>query len=1186
MKMSKKVMLINYVPGEECRIAVVVDGKVEELYQERASSESHVGNIYKGRVTNVEPSIQAAFVEFGLERNGFLHISDLHPKYFPSELREETEMVGLKTRRSERPLIQKALRKGQEVLVQVLKEGIGNKGPTLTTYLSIPGRFLVMMPNMEKLGVSRKVDDDDARRAMKRILDELDPPQGFGFIVRTAGIGRTRSEIHRDLIYLQRMWRSIEGRMKSTRIGELFAESDLLIRTIRDVYSPDISQVIVDDLAAAQRASDFLAITGQESQGNVLFYNDPIPLFHRFGVEKQIESINSRVVPLPSGGSLVIETTEALVAIDVNSGKNRDNRDADTTAYKVNLEAVDEICRQLRLRDLGGVIVNDLIDMRNPRHRRDVEDRFAANLNSDRARTRTHPISQFGILEMTRQRMRPSLAKSVFMDCPACSGVGIVKNPESVALEAMRRLAVAMQRDAVAQIELTVSPDVAFHLLNRKRVGLVKLEQTYGKPVLVRVNANGPLDAITLAVYNAADQVLEPEIHMHFPEAKVEPIAASVNPADDGLMEEIKQTMEEAERERQDRKERMARAEQARLERQLAQENAVLENASAHPGDHLHDGQETGEPDPEVLEDEIAARASTLAPDFASELNEIVDDTRPPLERAPQERVVQERRPIPAPQVRRPFIPKSVNQPDPAQQGNQDNQHNQGNNQGPNDDQGYDDQGQDGDDGTGRRRRRRRRRRGGRNGEIINDDNRGNILPPDHVEPPTIMPEHDDESHHVHPNPLEPIEDPEVQIGQYQGAPPDKLAQRDLFSDFDDSVPQPGNVREPDPEPFDEANEPNGNIKPPPEEEQRSDEYGSNQDGDRRGRRRRGRRGRGQNAQGQFNENQDNGPLSVDPSDQAVNADAQAPMQDSDPGQSGQDGQGSGDGDRSSRRGRRGRRGRGRDGDQPASSGPVTPVELSPDDLSHTLNRRAPQTATPVELSPDDLSHKLNRRAPQPATPVELSPDDLSHKLTKRAPQPAAPVELSPDDLSHKLTKRAPQPAAQAPVAPVELPPDDLSHLLKLRKAKREAALLQQSGAQPVEAVAPAPSPEPVATFTPEPPGPVAAEQSIPVQDAPREAIGEPLQQAAPEAPAPVMAEPTPEPVEEKPKSKPRSGTRTTPSRSAITAAQTGSAGPKPALKPAAPKAYTGFRSLKKAPANSADPATPAPADNNDTEKG
>ncbi len=495
-------MLINHVPGEECRIALVEDGQLEELYQERQSSESHVGNIYKGRVSNVEPSIQAAFIDFGLERNGFLHITDLHPRYFPGNDREETERVGKKTPHRHRPPIQQCLKRGQEILVQVIKEGIGTKGPTLSSYLSIAGRYLVMMPHMERLGVSRKIEDEDLRRSLRKTLDELDVPDGFGFIIRTAGIEKTKTDLKRDLSYLQRLWKAIDRRMKQPGVGELYTEQDLVIRTLRDVFTTDIKRIIVDDAVAAKRASDFLAIASPRARSKVLYYSDPVPIYDRFGIEKQIETIQSRHVPLKSGGSLVIDSTEALVAIDVNSGKMRQHKNSDTTAYKTNQEACDEICRQLRLRDLGGVVVIDLIDMRESKKRRSIETQFRDNLKKDRARTKVLNISQLGLLEMTRQRMRPSLKKSVYNDCEQCHGTGHVKSIESVVLEAMRRLSVVMSRSDINRVEITVSPNIAFQLLNRKRADIVAMEQQSMTQVLVRVNSVGSIDFIEINAFN------------------------------------------------------------------------------------------------------------------------------------------------------------------------------------------------------------------------------------------------------------------------------------------------------------------------------------------------------------------------------------------------------------------------------------------------------------------------------------------------------------------------------------------------------------------------------------------------------------------------------------------------------------------------------------------------------------
>lgn len=507
--MTQQDMLINYVPGEECRIAIAQDGRLEELYTERTSADLHVGNIYRGRVTNVEASIQAAFVDFGLERSGFLHITDLHPRYFPGQKQEDTERVGHKTPRRERPPIQKCLRRGQEIIVQVLKEGIGTKGPTVTSYLSIPGRFIVMMPWMERHGVSRKIEDVEKRKEMRRILDELDPPEDLGFIIRTAGFNRTKTELKRDLNFLLRLWKDIEARMKQGKGPcELYTESDLIIRTLRDVMTSDVKRVIVDDRDAAIRAKQFLRIAMPRGSTKVIYHSHAVPLFDAFEIESQIQQINERQVPLKCGGSLVFDSTEALVAVDVNSGKFRDSKDSEDTAYRTNIEAVEEIARQLRLRDLGGLLVLDLIDMYVHRHRREVERQFREAMKKDRARTKILKISDLGMLEMTRQRMRPSLKKSVYNECPTCTGSGQVLSPESVVLQVMRRLAVALSHDRVARAVLLAPADVVTELSNRKRDALVRLEQRSGKTVKVEIDPAAGPDAVQLVCYdNSGGQI-------------------------------------------------------------------------------------------------------------------------------------------------------------------------------------------------------------------------------------------------------------------------------------------------------------------------------------------------------------------------------------------------------------------------------------------------------------------------------------------------------------------------------------------------------------------------------------------------------------------------------------------------------------------------------------------------------
>lgn len=487
IKPDERVMLINVAEGEECRIAIVHQNRLEELFIERDSAASHVGNIYKGRVTNVEPSIQAAFIDFGLPKNGFLHISDLQPQYFPDGMRG-IEDIGRKTPRRDRPPIQKCLRRGQEVIVQIIKEGIGTKGPTLTTYVSIPGRYLVMMPGMNRLGVSRRIEDEDARRKMRRVLDELELPKDMGFILRTAGQDQTKRELQRDLTYLQRLWTVVARRVKNDRAPcELYQESDLVIRTIRDVYSSEFNRVIVDCPKTAQKVRDFLSIAMPRGGSEVEEYVGREPLFHRFGIEQEIERLYSRVVPLPSGGSLIIDSTEALVAIDVNSGRFRDHDDAEETAFRTNMEAAEEIARHLRLRDLGGLILCDFIDMRADRHRREVERCLRDALKKHKERAKCLRMSQFGIIEITRQRMRPSIKKSIYQDCPHCHGSGLVKNAESMTLDVIRLLAVATHHEQVERVSVRVPPSVAFHLQNHKRDKLFEMERETG----IRITIHG-----------------------------------------------------------------------------------------------------------------------------------------------------------------------------------------------------------------------------------------------------------------------------------------------------------------------------------------------------------------------------------------------------------------------------------------------------------------------------------------------------------------------------------------------------------------------------------------------------------------------------------------------------------------------------------------------------------------------
>jgi ribonuclease E len=509
-KQMPREMLINVAESEECRVAIVENGALEELYVERASSTRYVGNIYKGKVVNVEPSIQAVFVDFGTGKNGFLHISDLHPRYYEGPGAVETEEIGKRRSLRERKLIQAVLHKGDEVVVQVTKEGINTKGPTLSTYLALPGKYLVMMPWMEKSGVSHKIEDEDERLRLRKIFEESQPPKNIGFIIRTAAQGCSKRDILNDLKYLHRLWGAIEKRLQSTKApAELYQESDLVIRTLRDVFNTEISRIVCDSQSLVKRIRDFLSIASPRLRQRVVYYEGKEPLFHKYGIEQEIAKIHSRTVSLKGGGSIVIEQTEALVAIDVNSGRFRKHSDAEQTSFRTNLEAATEIARQLRLRDMGGLIICDFIDMRSEKHRREVEKAFRAEMKPDRARSKVLRISSFGVVEMTRQRMRPSLQSSTYLACPHCGGSGYIKSHESSSIELIRLLNLAASKEQIKKIELSVSREVADYLQNEKRSAVVLIEQTNNKTILIHSSTNFSGERYEMACYNDRGSVVK-----------------------------------------------------------------------------------------------------------------------------------------------------------------------------------------------------------------------------------------------------------------------------------------------------------------------------------------------------------------------------------------------------------------------------------------------------------------------------------------------------------------------------------------------------------------------------------------------------------------------------------------------------------------------------------------------------
>jgi ribonuclease E len=509
-----QLILVNAVDPEETRVVVEQDGKIVDLVMTVEQHTSYVNDIYRGRVVNIEDAIGAAFVDFGQGRNGFLHASDVMHIYGDEDWRLEKLLTARteaddweddtrsptdsleegegkrkgggkdkggrsRPRGRKRKNISELLKRGQLVVAQITKDAIGDKGPTLTTYISIPGRYLVLMPSLEKTGVSRKIDDERERRRLKRILASLEIPAGMGVIVRTAGIGKTKEEIQRDLAYLLKVWESFSKNLVLGRNpAPLYQESAVAIRTMRDLFSSRTKAVIVDDEKVYHEMREFTQNLMPEHLDRIILHDGARPLFHSHGIEPDFEKLFARRVELPSGGSIVFDQTEALVAIDVNSGRTRDEgADFEDIALKANLEAVPEIARQIKLRDLGGIIVVDFIDMMRPASRRKVEKAFCARLDEDRARNKVGRISQFGLLELTRQRLGPGLSKLLYEPCAYCRGTGRRRTAQSKAQAVLRRLGSALTQKGFTKIEILVHPDTLDWLKKHDWKEVMELEQ-------------------------------------------------------------------------------------------------------------------------------------------------------------------------------------------------------------------------------------------------------------------------------------------------------------------------------------------------------------------------------------------------------------------------------------------------------------------------------------------------------------------------------------------------------------------------------------------------------------------------------------------------------------------------------------------------------------------------------------
>ena len=460
-----KRMLFNATHQEELRVAIVDGQKLIDLDIEIAGREQRKGNIYKGVITRIEPGLEACFVNYGEDRHGFMPFKEIARSYFK-------EGVDVRTAR-----IQDALREGQEVIVQVEKEERGNKGAALTTFISLAGRYLVLMPNNPRGGgVSRRVEGEE-RQELREAMDQLTIPAGMSIIARTAGIGRNAEELQWDMSYLMQLWTAIDGAAKDNPAPILiYLESSLVIRAIRDYFSPDIGEILIDTDDIADQATAFMSVVMPDNVERVKRYRDDVPLFSRFQIEHQIETAYSRTVELPSGGSVVIDHTEALVAVDVNSARSTRGADIEETALRTNQEAADEVARQLRLRDLGGLIVIDFIDMEDTKNQRAVENRLRDALHFDRARVQMGKISRFGLMELSRQRLRPALNEGSHITCPRCNGTGVIRDAESSALQVLRLLQEEAMKENTAAIHAQVPVDVATFLLNEKRSDITKIE--------------------------------------------------------------------------------------------------------------------------------------------------------------------------------------------------------------------------------------------------------------------------------------------------------------------------------------------------------------------------------------------------------------------------------------------------------------------------------------------------------------------------------------------------------------------------------------------------------------------------------------------------------------------------------------------------------------------------------------
>lgn len=470
-------LLINAEEPEECRIALLEDGRLESFHVTTIDREPTKNNIYKGRIVSIEANLQAAFVDIGTGRNGFLPFNEIHPEYYRQDVNERNRNL-IAQQQWKKLKLEEVVQKGQEVLVQVVKEVTGNKGANMTTYLSLPGRCLVLMPGSDSAGISRKIVGEERRAGLREIMSEFEIPEGIGYIIRTASAEITKPALEKDLQTLLDLWEEIKKRGQTMDAPALiYEEQDTVVRFLRDHFLPEIQEIIVDTQESLNNVNAFIdQLPAKQKKVKVKLHRGTKPIFNQHNIEEQIESIYKPQVTLPSGGSIVIDPTEALVAIDVNSGRTSKNSDFDETIFLANMEAATELARQLRLRDLGGLIVVDFIDMRNKKHIREVERQVKVSMKRDKAKVDISKISRFGLMQISRQKMGAPIEKGSYLTCEYCQGRGVVRSVETQALYYLRRIQTGISRKKIARVECRLPLDVAQYLLNKKRAELADLE--------------------------------------------------------------------------------------------------------------------------------------------------------------------------------------------------------------------------------------------------------------------------------------------------------------------------------------------------------------------------------------------------------------------------------------------------------------------------------------------------------------------------------------------------------------------------------------------------------------------------------------------------------------------------------------------------------------------------------------